>query len=88
MSNGVKVGLGYDVNLERLADAVARGYAILLAQPQSASFSGIEIWYGQTRVYGDDCYAEDTSYFTPVVSPFQTAESTMFFTTGFMFNTR
>jgi hypothetical protein len=81
-----RIELGYDINSERLADAVAQGYAILTMQPPSANFSGIEIWHGGSRVYGDDCYADDTGHLTPVVSPFQTGESTMFFSTRFMFN--
>ena len=51
-------------------------------QPESADFSGIEIWYGEFRVYGDDGYADDTGSHTPVVSPFQTGESTMFLAWG------
>jgi hypothetical protein len=81
-----RIVLGYDINLERLVDAVTHGHAILKMQPKSANFSGIEIWHGESRVYGDDCYADDTGDLTPVVSPFQTGESTMFFGTRFMFH--
>jgi hypothetical protein len=76
------IELGYDVDLERLADAIAHGHVMLTMQPQSASFGGIEIWCGESRVYGDDCYADDTGHFTPVVGPFQTGESTMFLARG------
>jgi hypothetical protein len=79
-----RIGLSYDICLERLADAVAEGHMILMMQPGSAGFSGIEIWCGGSRVYGDDCYADGTGHF-PVFSPFQTGESTMFFSTRFMF---
>jgi hypothetical protein len=77
-----RIELGYDINSERLADAISQGHAILKIQPQSASFSGIEIWYGESRVHTDDCYADDPR--APVVSPFQTGESTMFLGTGFL----
>ena len=77
-----RIGLGYDINLETLAEAKVHGHAILAMQPESASFSGIEIWYGEFRIYGDDCHAGDTGHLTPVVSPFQTAESTMFLARG------
>jgi hypothetical protein len=77
-----RIELGYDINSKRLADVIAHGHAILEAQPQSDSFSGIEIWCGESRVYGDDCYADDTGHPTPVVSPFQTGESTMFLARG------
>src|ERR1700761_4721837 len=73
-----RIELGYDIKLERLPEAIAHGHAILAMQPQSAGFSGFEIWHGGSRVYGDDCYADDTGHLTPVVSPFQTGESTMF----------
>jgi hypothetical protein len=81
-----RIELGYDINLKRLADAIAHGHATLKMQPKSSNFSGIEVWYGESRVYGEDCYADDTGDLTPVVSPFQTGESTMFFGTRFMFD--
>jgi hypothetical protein len=77
-----RIDLGYDINAERLADALAHGHAILTMQPRSTDFSGIEIWYGEFRVYEDDCYADETNYLAPVVSPFQTGESTMFLARG------
>jgi hypothetical protein len=79
-----RIELGYDINSESLADAISRGHAILKMQPQSASFNGIEIWRGESRVHGDDCYADDPG--APVVSPFQTGESTMFLETWFLLN--
>jgi hypothetical protein len=81
-----RIESGYDIYSERLSDAVAQGQAIIMMQAQPASFSGIEIWCGESRVYGDDCYADDTGHLTPIISPFQTDESTMFFSTRFMFN--
>jgi hypothetical protein len=59
-----RIGLGYDINLETLAEAIAHEHAILAMQPQSASFSGIEIWYGEFRIYGDDYYADGTGHLT------------------------
>jgi hypothetical protein len=73
-----RIELGYDINLERRTDVIAHGYETITRQPQSASFGGIEIWSGEFRVYGDDCYADETRHLTPVVGPFQTGESTMF----------
>jgi hypothetical protein len=80
-----RIDLGDDINAERLADAIAHGHKILAMQPQPANFSGIEIWHGELRVYGDDCYADGTGHLTPVVSPFQTSESTMFLARGLYF---
>jgi hypothetical protein len=56
------------------------GRKLFALQPQTDNFSGIEIWQGASLLYSDQCHAHDTGRPAPIVSPFETSESTMFLT--------
>jgi hypothetical protein len=60
-----------------LAEAVAQGRRLLMADDGTTSGSGIEIWERAALLYSDRCHASDTGHAAPVLSPFQTADSTM-----------
>lgn len=77
---GGRIAKGDDLDVDTLNEAILHGRMLLATQPQSEHFIGIEIWRGTSLLYSDKCHADDAGCQAPVVSPFQTGESTIFST--------
>lgn len=77
---GGRIAKGDDLDVDTLDDAILSGRMLLATQPQADCFTGIEIWLGTSLLYSDKCHADDAGCHVPVVSPFQTGESTLFST--------
>jgi hypothetical protein len=75
-----RIARGDDFDVRTLWKAKALGRKLFALQPQTDNFSGIEIWQGASLLYSDQCHAHDTGRPAPIVSPFETSESTMFLT--------
>jgi hypothetical protein len=70
-----RIALGDDV--DTLAHALDHGRHLMASRSAGGPFSGMEIWSGGTLVYTDTAYAGETAAPACIVSPFQTAESTI-----------
>jgi len=75
-----RIARGNDFDVRTLRKAKALGRKLFALQSQTDNFSGIEIWQGASLLYSDKCHANDTGHPAPIVSPFETSESTMFLT--------
>jgi hypothetical protein len=75
-----RIAAGCDLDADTFDEALVRGRRLLAAQPESEQFSGIEIWHRARLLYSDDGYADDARASSPVISPFQTGEATIFTT--------
>nr|WP_294553595.1 hypothetical protein [uncultured Rhodopila sp.] len=72
-----RIALGDDVDVDTLASALAHGRRLIASRSAGGMFNGMEIWSGATLVYSDTGYAGESAAPAAVVSPFQTAESTI-----------
>jgi hypothetical protein len=72
-----RIALGDDVDVDTLTNALAFGRRLMASRSAGGTFSGMEVWSGGTLVYSDTGYAGESGPPAPVVSPFQTAESTI-----------
>lgn len=72
-----RIALGDDVDADTLANALTWGRRLMASRAAGGMFSGMEIWNGATLVYSDIGYAGETAAPAAIVSPFQTAESTI-----------
>jgi hypothetical protein len=75
-----RIARGDDFDVRTLWKAKALGRELFASQPQTDNFSGIEIWQGASLLYSNKCHAHDSGRPAPIVSPFETSESTMFLT--------
>nr|WP_294504520.1 hypothetical protein [uncultured Rhodopila sp.] len=72
-----RIALGDDVDVDTLANALAHGRHLMASRSAGGTFSGMEIWSGGTLLYSDTGYAGESAAPAAIVSPFQTAETTM-----------
>jgi hypothetical protein len=72
-----RIALGDDVDVDTLANALAHGRRLMTSRSARGTFSGMEIWSGATLVYSDTGYAGESGPAAAIVSPFQTAETTI-----------
>ncbi len=72
-----RIALGDDADVDTLANALAHARRLMASPSAGGTFSGMEIWNGATLLYSDTGYAGESAAPAAIVSPFQTAESTI-----------
>jgi hypothetical protein len=72
-----RIARGDDVDVDTLASALTHARSLMASRSAGGMFSGMEIWSGGTLVYSDTGYAGESAPPAAIVSPFQTAESTI-----------
>jgi hypothetical protein len=77
VENG-RISWGDDLKASTLAEAIELAQSMRQASLKSDGAPGIEIWQGASLLYQDVHDADWRRYSTPIVSPFDTAESTMY----------
>jgi hypothetical protein len=75
-----RIALADDFNVATLEMATVLGRELLAAQPKKANFSGIEVWKGAVLLHSDAQHAHASASSAPIISPFDTGESTIFST--------
>jgi hypothetical protein len=61
-------------------EAKASARALWMSHPNGNGFTGIEVWKGATLVHRDEWHADQAGTPSPIASPFETAESTIYST--------
>jgi DNA-binding XRE family transcriptional regulator len=79
LRNG-RVAWAEDLDCHTTDEARACAQALLKSLPQGDGSTGIEVWKGATLVHRDECQAGQAWKPGPIVSPFETAESTIYST--------
>jgi hypothetical protein len=79
VENG-RISWGDDLTALTLAEAIELAQDLRQASLKSDRAPGIEIWQGASLLYQDVHDADQIRYSAPIVSPFDTPESTIYAT--------
>lgn len=75
-----RIAWGEDLKASTLAEAIELAWDLRQASLQSDQSPGIEIWQGASLLYQDVEEADQIQSSAPIVSPFDTPDSTIYAT--------